>query len=272
MTKGWKRLAGMMMLLFALVWTRGITAMADETKEVTYKLSSVSWEGDRLRVEGTFKNNTGNMDIFDFSSGSFVVYDKNKTPILEMYPNITDFIGIDMAPGGTWEYVIERDDCDTDPAAFDVSQFSVYVSFAYNKNLCDGTGCSHCSRRTSEHKTVDVTDELYTIVDDSSADTNVNSGYVPVYVPVELPAATGSQSACYGCGGSGKVFCTHCNGIGYTERREKTTCLVAHHAGCNGHCHGTCHANDYRIVKDYCRWCTKGRATCDVCHGSGKIY
>lgn len=236
MTKKVRKLFGMAALVFALVCMYSFTALADETNEVSYKLSSVTWKDGRIRVEGTFKNNSKNMDIFDFTAGSFLVYDKNKTPILEMYPNILDFISVDMAPGGTWNYVIERGDCETDPSAFDVSQFSVYVSFSYNKNLCGGSGCSHCSRRTSENNTTDIAEELFTVNDNTSGSGN---NYVPAYVPMEFPTSTQGPKSCTTCGGN---------------------------------CHTSCHANDYRIVRDRCTWCTNGKDYCKTCNGSGKIY
>ncbi len=268
-----------------------LTCLAEQTNSIPYTVTDIIWKDGRIRVEGYFSNTLSGKDVHSFHDGSFLVYDNDKNPIIEIKPYSGDFSQINIPAGGTWEYVMERDDEENDPAAFDLSGYSLGGSFQYSYSTCTGADCSVCAARSDINKTTDMASEAeweemkarlrasYAQGQNGSGSGGSSSkgGDDFSYTPIP-PTPTYQKHPCKRCGGSGKVTCPKCDGVGYKEHREQAwTCLVVHHSDCpaynnsKGKCND-CHSrHDYYMAKDKCTKCGgKKEILCDLCHGAGE--
>lgn len=272
------------------VWaeTKAGATSSDESY-LKYQAQSLNWSDDEVTVTGYFINVTTDKDIYDIKNASFVINDADGNPAISTTLNSRDLSEIQLAPGEKWEYSVVRTISGFNPATYNVQNaFSVRVSKEIS--IRDhGANCSYCAARDNPtFKTVDTMSEeewqmlvakLKAAVGNESPGQNnspdINYDPVP-YTPIPVPENT--KRNCTKCGGSGKLTCTHCNGVGYKEHREQATCLVAHHTDCyqypaKGVCRPSCHErHDFYWKKDKCTWCNgTGLESCSLCRGIGTL-
>ena len=263
------------------------SASLDNSGYLRYQAKTLSWNGDEITISGCFANVSKDKDVYDMSGASFVINDADGNPAISTTLNSGDLKEVRLGPGEIWDYSVVRTISGFNPETYNVMTFSTSVSCEFSIRDHE-SNCSYCSSRDNPtFKTEDTMSEeqwqqllakLRTEVNGGSSDQS-NSGQpdqvqIP-YTPIQIPERTVRN--CTKCGGSGKRICEHCEGVGYKQRREQRTCLVAHHVGCNkypnlGVCRPSCHEADYYWTKDKCTWCNgTGMESCTLCRGVGTL-
>lgn len=273
--------ASMHMVSFAE--PKASSASLDHSAYLRYEPQSLTGDTDQVTVTGYFINVSSDKDIYGITDTQFVINDANGNPAITTTLNSGDLSEVQLGPGEKWNYSVVRTISGFSVAAYNVQTFSTSVSCEFSIRNHD-SNCSYCSSRnnTSFNTEDTMSEEQWQMLlaklkeiqkDSPSGNSSSNAAdYTPApYTPITVPEA--HTRNCRKCGGSGKLICEHCNGVGYKEWSERVFCLVAHHTDCTGNCHGSCHKrHDVYIRKDKCIRCEgTGMERCSSCHGTGTL-
>ncbi len=286
-------------LLLCVLWIMGMVnaSAAAEPKAsegsgnvLKYQAENLSWDGETITVKGYFINAGTKKDITRISSAVFSVKDGDGKEITKTSLNSGSLGEVKLAPGEQWSYTVIRKVSGFRPSDYNLKT-SFQVSFTSDISVSShGNPCSFCSSRgTPSFSTEDTMSQeeweamlakLKKLVgkNGSSAETGSGTGfYLPPTGSYSGSSASGGKKICPKCSGTGSYICESCNGMGYKERQERMTCLIAHHTDCTYysiHKCNKCHErHDIRKVKDKCLRCGgDGKMDCSQCFGAGTCY